>query len=61
MYGKIQMNDEKINNLYYQSVIKIQFFQEYIVMIGHPGKERMLSLVRERFYWPACTVRLYKC
>ena len=55
MYRNIQMNDENINNLYYQGVIEIQFFKDYVVMIGHSGKERMLSLTGEIFYWSACT------
>ena len=46
--------------MYCQSVIETQFYRGLHSDIGHPGKERTLSLVRERFYWPNMTAHIEK-
>jgi hypothetical protein len=55
LYRKRTVNEEETYQLVlpddYQSQALIGLHDE----VGHPGKDRTLSLLRERFYWPSMT------
>jgi len=52
LHRKTQDNGKEINQLVLPSCYKAQVLQGLHNDVGHPGKERTGSLVRERFYWP---------
>ena len=56
------MTDEKINRLVLPQCYRKTVLQESHIDIGHPGKERTISLVslRERFYWSNMTTDIEK-
>lgn len=58
LYREIQENDEKIRQLVLPSVFRKQVFMGLHKDVGHPGKDRTASLVRERFYWPGYTTEV---
>ena len=60
LYREIQINNEKINQLVLPKCYRNLVLQGLHSDIGHPGKERTLSLVRERFYWPNMTAHIEK-
>ena len=60
LYREIHINNEKINQLVLPKCYRNLVLQGLHSDIGHPGKERTLSLVRERFYWPNMTAHIEK-
>ena len=48
--GKI--GEEAVNRLCLPSSLKLDIFTAYHNDLGHQGKERTLSLLKRRFYWP---------
>ena len=60
MYREIQINDEMVNQLVLPECYRNSVLKGLHTDIGHPGKERTLSLIRERFYWPNMTSDIEK-
>ena len=60
LYREIQINNEKINQLVLPKCYRNSVLLGLHSDIGHPGKERTLSFVRERFYWPNMTAHTEK-
>ena len=52
LYRTVQENGKDVNQLVLPSIYKEQVLQGLHNDIGHPGKDRTGSLVKERFYWP---------
>jgi len=60
LYRETLENGVKNLQLVLPSVYKKQVLLGTHDHVGHPGKERTISLVRERFYWPGYTVDIGK-
>lgn len=60
LYREIQDGDNKIQQL----VIPQKYIDQVLTGlhndVGHPGKDRTTSLVRERFFWPLMTLDIEK-
>jgi len=52
LYRKTEDNGQQVNQLVLPSAFTHQVLQGLHNDVGHPGKDRTSSLVRERFYWP---------
>ena len=55
LYRKHHDNEQEINQLVLPTSFKTQVLQGLHNDVGHPGKDRTASLVRDRFYWPGYT------
>ena len=56
LYREILEKDQKILQLVLPHCYKQTVLQGLHNDIGHPGRDRTLSLIRERFFWPNMTV-----
>ena len=55
LYRESEVDSEKRNVLVLPSCFIEQVLHGLHNDMGHPGKERTLSLIRDRFYWPGMT------
>ena len=55
LYRVITDNEEKITQIVIPECYKQHILAGLHDDIGHPGRERTLSLIRERFFWPGMT------
>ncbi|MCG8048820.1 MAG: DDE-type integrase/transposase/recombinase, partial [Candidatus Thiodiazotropha taylori] len=56
LYRESKVGDEKKNLLVLPACFIEQVLKGLHNDMGHPGKDRTLSLLRDRFYWPGMTV-----
>lgn len=52
LYREIEENGEKVRQIVLPDCYKPYVLQGLHNDVGHLGRERTLSLVRERFFWP---------
>ena len=55
LYKELEVENEKRNMLVLPTCFIEQVLHGLHNDMGHPGKERTLSLIRDRFYWPGMT------
>jgi len=60
LYREVTEKEETIKQLVLPEVFRKQVLVGLHNEMGHPGKERTVSLVRERFYWPGYTIECEK-
>ena len=58
-----EVNDD--DNITLQQLVLPKVYHKTVLQglhndVGHPGQDRTLSLVRERFYWPRKTADIEK-
>ena len=56
LYRKTEQNNQTVNQIVLPECFKETVLRGIHNDMGHPGKERSVSLVRNRFYWPGYTV-----
>ncbi|KAH3851362.1 hypothetical protein DPMN_093842 [Dreissena polymorpha] len=56
LYREITENERPIKQLILPSFYRTEVLRGLHDQVGHPGKERTISLVRDRFYWPSYTI-----
>lgn len=55
LYREVQENDTKKQQLVLPSIYRKQALQGVHDCMGHPGRERTLSILKDRFFWPGIT------
>ena len=55
LYREMSDNEEVVRQLVLPEIYREQVLTSLHNELGHPGKDRTTSLVRDRFYWPAYT------
>lgn len=60
LYREIKDGDNTIKQLVLPKVYRRTVLQSLHNDVGHPGRDRTLSLIRERFYWPRMTADIEK-
>lgn len=55
LYWEVVEKTEKIQQLVVPSYFRKQILLSLHNQVGHPGREKTVSLVKDRFYWPAYT------
>ena len=60
LYRVIKEEEDTVNQLVVPECYRNTILQGLHNDIGHPGKERTLSLLRERYFWPGMTVSVDK-
>lgn len=55
LYREMTENGTHVKQLVLPSIYKKDVLQGLHDQVGHPGKERTISLIRNRFYWPSYT------
>ena len=58
LYREIKDGDNTIQQLVLPKVYQRTVVQCLHNDVGHPGRDRTLSLIRERFYWPRMTAEI---
>jgi len=56
LFRKVFEEDEVIEHLVIPEACRKEFLMGLHDNVGHPGSERTMKLLRERFYWPGMTV-----
>lgn len=52
LYRIVQENDKTLEQLVIPQCYRKEILRGLHDNIGHPGRERLLRLLRERYYWP---------
>ena len=60
LYREMKDGDNTIQQLVLPKIYQKIVLQGLHNDVGHPGRDRTLSLVRERFYWPRMTADIDK-
>ena len=58
LYREIKDGENTIQQLGLPTVYRKTVLQGLHNDVGHPGRDRTLSLIRERFYWPRMTAEI---
>ena len=58
LYREVKDGDNTIQQLVLPKVYQKTVLQGLHNDVGHPGRDRTLSLIRERFYWPRMTAEI---
>lgn len=60
LYREIKDGDNIIQQMVLPKVYYTRVLQSLHNEVGHPGRDRTLSLIRERFHWPKITAHIKK-
>ena len=60
LYREVKEGDNVIQQLVLPKVYRHTVLQALHNDVGHPGRDRTISLIRERFYWPRMTAEIEK-
>ena len=60
LYREVKDGDNVIQQLVLPKVYHRTVLQALHNDVGHPGRDRTISLIRERFYWPRMTAEIEK-
>ena len=60
LYREVQENEEIISQIVLPECYRATVLEGLHNDVGHPGRERTLSLLRERFFWPGMTTEVEK-
>ena len=60
LYREVKDGDNTVQQLVLPRVYQKTVLQSLHNDVGHPGRDRTLSLIRERFYWPRMTADIEK-
>ncbi|MCG7878320.1 MAG: hypothetical protein JAY78_18545, partial [Candidatus Thiodiazotropha taylori] len=52
LYRTIKINEETVDQLVLPPLLRNIIFQAYHDDLGHQGRDRTISLIRQRFFWP---------
>ena len=55
LYRTYQVEDEEFHQLVLPESLRDIIFKSYHDDLGHQGRDRTLSLIKQRFYWPGMT------
>ena len=58
LYRQIKDGENTIQQLDLPTVYRTTVLQGFHNDIGHPGRDRTVSLIREQFYWPCMTAEI---
>ena len=52
LYREVVVDEKKVNQLVVPSCLTEYVLRSIHNQMGHPGRDKTLSLIRDRFFWP---------